>query len=169
MEALEAIFSRRSVRQFLDKPIPNEMVDSILKAAMAAPSAMNEQPWHFLLIRDKKLLIEIPKFSIHAKMCVKAPMSILVCGDLQLEKFPGLWVQSCSAATENILLAIHGNGLGGVWTGVYPNEDRVWGFRKLLHLPKEIVPFALIVLGYPDGKPSAENRYDPAKVHVNKW
>lgn len=141
----------------------------LLKAAMAAPSAGNQQPWHFIIIQDRNILDEIPKVHPYAQMTSEAPLAILVCGDLRNEKHPGFWVQDCSAATENILIEACELGLGAVWVGVYPNEQRVAALSKLVGLPEKIIPLSLIPVGYPaEHKPPSE-RYDVAKIHYNKW
>ena len=169
MEAFDAILSRRSVRRYAPKEVPEEIVRGLLEAAMSAPSAGNGQPWHFILIRDHLLLNEIPKFHPYSSMMRETPLGILVCGDLKREN-KGFWVQDCSAATENLLLAAHAKGLGAVWLGVYPLEERIGGFRRLLDLPKEIMPFALIATGYPVGEVSARvSRFDPMKIHTERW
>ena len=136
---------------------------------MYAPSAGNQQPWHFVIITDRKIITEIPKFSPYAQMAEKAPLSILVCGDASNDRFGPLWMQDCSAATQNILLAAKALGIGAVWTAAYPREDRVEGFRKLFKLPKNIMPFALIPMGYPDEDPKKEISYREERVHLNKW
>ena len=169
MEALEAILTRRSVRRYTPEPIPDETVRTLLEAAMAAPSAGNEQPWQFVVIRERAVLDEIPKIHPFTQMLKEAPLAILVCGDLTLEKHKGMWVQDCAAATENLLLAVRALGLGGVWCGVYPREDRVEGFRGLLGIPAHVVPFALVALGRPAQEQGPANRYTEARVHVNRW
>jgi len=169
MDALEAILSRRSVRRYTQEEVPEEVIDEVLGAAMSAPSAGNGQPWHFIVIRNRDLLDEIPKIHPYSQMITEASLGILVCGDLRL-KNRDFWVQDCSAATENLLLAAHAKGLGAVWLGVYPLEERTRGFRKLLSLPKEIMPFALISIGYPAEEALPRiNRYDPLKIHNNRW
>ena len=135
MDALEAIRTRRSIRKYEDKPVPEELVQSILAAAMSAPSANNTQPWHFVVITDRKLLAEVPKINPYAKMARNAPLAILVCGDVTLKQVPGYWVVDCAAAVENLLLAAHALGLGAVWTGVYPRQQRMDGLRRLLAAP----------------------------------
>jgi len=169
MEAMEVILTRRSIRKYTAQPVSEGLVKEVLEAAMAAPSAGNEQPWQFVVLRNRQTMNEVPKIHPYSQMIKEAPVAILVCGDLKLEKHPGYWVQDCSAATENLLLAAWARGLGTVWLGVYPREERVAGLRKLLGLPEHIVPFALIPVGYPaESKPRAE-RYDPAKVHLERW
>ncbi len=169
MEALEAIFTRRSVRLYTPKPVSREAVHEILKAAMCAPSAGNERPWHFIVLTDRSLLDEIPKFHPYSAMLKQAHVAILVCGDPTLEKHKGYWVLDCAITTQNILLAAHAKGLGAVWCGVYPTEDRVRSFRRLLTLPEHIVPFSLVPLGFPAEMKQAPDRFDGSRVHENKW
>lgn len=169
METLQAIKTRRSIRKFLDKPISREIVRELLEAAMFAPSAGNEQPWQFIVLDDRKFLDEVPRICATASMCRQAPLAILVCSDSSLEKYPDFWVQDCSAAVENLLLAAHALGLGAVWAGVYPMKDRVEGFQKRLCLPEGITPFALVALGYPNEAPVAPKRYKKERVHDNGW
>ncbi|MCC4765872.1 nitroreductase family protein [Methanosarcina sp. DH1] len=169
METLEAIHTRQSIRKYTDRPVPRELVTELLRAAMSAPSAVNAQPWIFIVIDDRKLLDEIPTFSPFAGMCREAPLAILVCGDITLEKAPGYWVQDCSAATQNLLLAAHDAGLGAVWTGIYPMKDRIEGFRKNFDLPENVIPLALVPVGYPGQKPVSQDRFDKTKIYRNKY
>lgn len=169
METLQAIKTRRSIRRFLDKPVARETARDLLEAAMFAPSAGNEQPWQFVVLDERKLLDEVPRLCATASMCRQAPMAILICGDSSLEKYPNFWVQDCSAATENILLAAHDRGLGAVWVGIYPLKDRIEAFRKFLGLPEEITPVCLVALGYPNESPAAPMRYREDRVHLNGW
>ena len=147
----------------------DEILHDIVKAGMNAPSAGNEQPWEFVIITDRTLLDEIPNFHPYSTMLRQAPAAILVCGDLERQVYEGYWVQDCAAATENILLEIVDQGLGGVWLGIYPIEERVKGLRSLLHIPEHAVPFALISLGYPDETKSLKNEYDASRIHTNRW
>ena len=169
MEALEAILTRRSVRHYTARPVPEAAVREVLAAAMQAFSAGNEQAWQLVVITERRLLDAIPRFHPYADMVRQASVAILVCGDLDLEKYKGYWVQDCAAATENLLLAAHARGLGAVWVGVYPKEDRVERMRALLGLPQHVVPMALVPLGYPAERIPPEERYDPARVHRNGW
>ena len=169
MDALHAIRTRRSIRAYQDKPVAEELVQQILTAAMYAPSAGNARPWQFVVINDRKLLQEIPEVHPHAPMADQAPLAVLVCGDLSMEKCPGNWPLDCAAATENLLLAAHALGLGGVWTGVYPDQGRMEGLGRLLGLPKHIMAHTLVVLGYPAEQPPTEERYQASRVHVNGW
>ena len=169
MDTFDAIFSRRSVRQYTSKVVPDTMVTELLKAAMAAPSAGNEQPWQFIVIRDRAILDEVPKFHPYSAMVKHASVAILVCGDLTLEKYKGCWVQDCSAATENLLLAATAKGLGAVWTAVYPMEDRVAGMRNLLNLPDHIIPLSLVPVGYPASPPSPADRFNAERIRRERW
>jgi len=169
MDAMEAILTRRSIRQYTDRPVADEVFTDLLKAAMAAPSAGNQQAWQFVVINEREVLDEIPTIHPYSRMVKQAPLAILVCGDMALETNEGFWVQDCSAATQNLLLAAHARGLGAVWLGVYPREQRVVDFRKLLGLPGHVVPLALVSIGYPAEEKSPANRFDPAKVHYNGW
>ena len=169
MDALDAILSRRSIRKYTEQPVSDEVIEELLAAAMAAPSAGNEQPWHFVVIDDRAMLDEIPKFHPYSRMLEDAPMAILVCGDIELQKYEGYWVQDCSAATENLLIAAQAKGLGAVWLGVYPIEERVAGFRKLLGVPDHVIPFALISIGYPGEQKPGADRYNSSRVRRNRW
>jgi nitroreductase len=147
MTTLDAIFSRRSIRKFKSILISKAIINKILKAAMQAPSAHNQQPWYFIVITDKDKLDQIPKFHKYAQMSIDAPAGILVCADVKKFTDEDFWQQDLSAATQNILLAIHALGLGGVWTGVYPKKEIMNGFKKLLELPNNIIPFSFIPFG----------------------
>lgn len=169
METLEAIFTRRSIRKFSDRQIQESDINRLLKAGMYAPSANNSQPWHFVVINERELLDRIPTFHPWSKMCFQAPLAIVVCAYVPAGKKFDLWVQDCSAATQNILLAAHAIGLGGVWLGVHPREERIAGVRDLLGLPEEVHPVSIVVLGYPNEQPETPERFDLAKVHFNQW
>lgn len=169
MDVFEAIMNRRSIRKYTADPVSEGDVKDILEAAMMAPSAGNAQPWQFVVVDDPEKLAACKDVNPYAAMAPKAPLGILVCGDLSLEKFPGYWVQDCSAAVQNMLLAIHAKDLGAVWTGIHPMKDREEGFSKLFNLPENIVPLALIVVGHPDQQPSAASRYKTERVHKNEW
>lgn len=169
MDIFTALHSRRSIRAYTDEDVSAEEIRALLDAAMIAPSAGNAQPWHFILVDDKKLLAEIPHIHPYAGMAAKAPLGILVCGDLSREKYPGFWVQDCAAATQNLLLAATGLGLGAVWTGIHPVEEREERFRALFALPEGIVPLALVVLGRPATAPESKSRYRKECVHRNRF
>jgi nitroreductase len=169
MDTLEAIRTRRSVRRYEDRPVPEEMVKKLLAAAMAAPSARNGQPWQFVVIDDRAMLAEIATINPNAEMARHAPLAILVCGDLSLELSPGYWVVDCSAAVENMLLAAHASGLGAVWTGVYPRQERMDGLRRLVKLPDNVVAHSLVVVGYPAEQPSPRDTFRAERVRRNGW
>jgi nitroreductase len=169
MEAMDAILSRRSIRKYTGQPVPDEMIGELLKAAMSAPSAGNQQPWHFVVIRERSILDQIPKYHPYSAMLKEASVAVLVCGDLKSEKHKGYWVQDCSAATQNLLIAAQAKGLGAVWLGVYPREDRVAGIRKLLGLPEHSVPLSRIPIGYKGEEKPPADRYDASRVHHNRW
>ena len=169
MDTIEAILSRRSIRKFIQEPIPDGLIKELLKAAMNAPSARNQQPWQFIVINDRNILNEIPKIHPHSKMLTETPLAILVCGDKSLEKSEGYWVQDCSAATMNLLIAATAKGLGSVWLGIYPRDERIKGIVDILSLPDHITPLSLVALGYPAEKKQKEDRYNEERVHYNKW
>jgi nitroreductase len=145
------------------------LIDQILTAAMYAPSAGNARPWEFVVVTDRKLLRQIPGVHPHAPMVEQAPLAILVCADPSREKYPGNWPLDCAAAVQNLLLATHALGLGGVWTGVYPNQGTMEDLGRLLCLPRGIMAHTLVVLGYPAEQPIAEDRHEPSRVHFNGW
>lgn len=169
MDAIEAILTRRSIRRFLNEPVSDEITETLLRAAMAAPSAGNQQPWQFVVIRDRAILDAISTAHPHAKMTAEAPLAIVVCGDTTLAKHEGFWVQDCAAAVQNLLLAAHASGLGAVWCGVHPNAEREEGLRQFLSLPEHIVPLALLVIGHPNEEKPPSERYDAARVHRDRW
>ncbi|MFX4260856.1 nitroreductase family protein [Pelotomaculum propionicicum] len=168
---MDAIKQRRSVRDYTDKPISEEVLTALLEAGMCAPSAGNERPWHFVVITERTLLEGITEFHEYSKMLKQAPAAIIVCADMNRDKYPGVgyWVQDCAAATENILIAAQDLGLGACWLGMYPKNDRVEGLRRLLNIPEHIVPFSGIALGYPASAKSPGSRYDQTRVHRNGW
>ena len=169
MDTLQAIHTRRSIRKYLDRPVPGELTEKLLAAAMQSPSARNQQPWQFVVIDDRAVLAEIPSFMPNAAMAATAPLAILVCGDLGLEKSEGYWVVDCAAAVENMLLAAHALGLGAVWCGVYPREPRMEGLRRLIGLPEGVIAHSLVVLGYPGEHVQPQDRYRSERVHHNRW
>jgi nitroreductase len=166
----DPVLDRRSIRKYTDQPVPDKLVETLLRAAMSAPSAGNQQPWHFVVIRDRAILDAVPGFHPYARMMVKAPVAILVCGDGDLEKSKGFWVEDCSAATENVLIEAQELGLGSVWLGLYPREDRVRKMRALvLGMPEHVIPFALLPVGYPAESKKPSHRYHEERVHHDTW
>ena len=166
---MKMILTRRSIRHYADTPVTDNELNAVLTAAMSAPSAGNEQPWEFVIIRERKTLSSIMKIHPYAQMLAEVSVAIAVCGDILKEKHQGFWVQDCSAATLNLLLAAHAIGLGAVWLGIHPVKDRVDGLSKLLHLPSNIVPLSLIPLGHPTEEKEPANRFDSSRLHHDKW
>jgi nitroreductase len=170
METLEAIFTRRSIREYIPQVVPNELLQKLLEAAMQAPSAGNQQPWHFVIVTERQQLDALADVLPFGKMLKNAPLGIVVCADLNLERYPGFWVQDCSNATLNILLAAHAQGLGAVWVAIYPVEDRVAGAKQILGLPEHVVPLCVVPIGYPKVNPETPNRrYNEKRLHHNHW
>lgn len=169
MDTLEAIMTRRSVRDFTKEPVSKEDTLDLLKAGMQAPSAKNEQPWHFIVIDDLDVLHAIPQFHPYSQMLLQARLAIAVCSDRKLEAKRASWLQDCSAVTENILLAAHAKGLGAVWLGIFPDSERVSGMQALLKLPKDIRPVTLVAIGHPASQPEPVDRFNEERVHRNRW
>jgi nitroreductase len=166
---MEAIYKRRSIRRFEEKPVDINLIKEIIRAGMNAPSAGNEQPWHFIVVDDREILEKIPTFHPHSRMLYEAPAAIVVCADVLNVKYPEYWPQDCSAATQNILLAIADLDLGGVWLGVYPREDRVKRLQVLFEMPDHIIPFSIIALGYPAEQKPPKNIFEPHRIKHNSW
>ena len=164
-DALAFIQKRRSIRRYKDEPVSDEQVETLLRAAMAAPSAGNEQPWEFVVMRDRDAMQKVLEFHAHGTPLVKAGLGILVCGNRDRIQYDEMWLQDCSAATQNILLAAANMGLGTCWLGVHPRPERIDGLRKLCNLPDDVMPFALISVGVPDEDKGPADYYDPARVH----
>jgi nitroreductase len=169
METMDAIFTRRSIRKYLPDPVSRDMIENLLRAGMSAPSAGDEQPWHFIIIDRRDLLERISEMHPYARMLKGAPAALLICADPNAPKFKDFWVQECSAASENMLLAAHDQGLGAVWIGVYPAEKLVTGIRELLNIPEHMIPFSAIAIGYPAEEKSGRSRYEVSRVHDNSW
>ncbi|QRN83373.1 nitroreductase family protein [Chloroflexota bacterium] len=168
--ALETIFARRSIRKYQDKPVEQEKLELLLQAAMAAPSADNTKPWEFIVITDPEAMEKIRSVMLFGKY--NAPAAIMVCGNTSVFKNPigiRFWVQDCSAATENILLAAVELGLGTVWLGVHPIHNFEKRLAKAFDLPDYVKPLNVIYVGYPDQEKAARTQYDPKRVHWNKF
>lgn len=167
----DAIMTRSSVRSYTSQPVEQEKVEKLLRAGMAAPTAGNRQPWEFVVVTERAILDKLPDIIPGSHMTAKAQLAIIVLGTPAKALLPEYWVQDCSAATENILLAAHGMGLGTVWCGAYPNNDadRVGQMSKLFSLPEGTYALNVIVVGYPDGEPTVKDKWDAEKVHYNKY
>jgi nitroreductase len=169
MDTLLAIQTRRSIRRYTDQSIGEEKLDIILRAAMAAPSAGNSQSWRFVVVDDKKLLASIASLSPYAAMASAAPMAIIICADLNAEKYPDFWPQDCAAAMQNMLLAAHAQGLGAVWCGIHPEKEREAAFSRAFSLPDNYAVFGVMVLGHPADTPPPADRFDMNKVCRNRY
>lgn len=166
------IMTRTSVRSYANRPIEKEKIEKMLHAGMAAPTAMNRQPWHFIVVDDRALLDAIAEATPNAGMAKKAPLAIVVCGNKDKFAEGGareMWSQDASAATENILLQAHAMGLGAVWTGTFPSEERVKAIATLLNMPDNLVPFCTKVVGYPDSDVTPKDKWNEQNVSYNKF
>ena len=168
MDALEAIMTRRSIRKYTDKPVSEETVKKLLEAAMAAPSAHNRQPWHFIVIRDRATMNRITEYHNYSKMLEQAAVAIVVCGDNTVQE-TDFWIHDCSAATENMLIAANAMGLGTVWLGVHPSKQLIDDTKGLLSIPGNVTPLGIVSIGYPDEKKPPRQNYNPERVHSNRW
>lgn len=169
MDAIEAIMTRRSIRKYKKKPISLKKIEKLIEIGMSAPSAGNEQPWHYIVIRNSEILTEITNFHPHANMLKQAECAIIVCFDKNLEKHKNMAIQDCSASTQNILIAANAFGIGSVWLGVFPRSERIEGIKNLIKLPNNIIPFSIISLGYSNENYKLEKRYDTKRIHYEKW
>lgn len=169
--AIGNLFARRSIRSFTAEPVDPAQIELLLKAAMAAPSAGDRKPWHFVVVTDARVRAALAREHPHAAMVSAAPLALVPCGDpsLGIPGRPDYWVQDLAAAAENILLAATGLGLGAVWCGVHPVPDRVSGIRRVLGIPDTVVPFALIAVGHPAESKEPRTQYDPQRVHRDRW
>jgi nitroreductase len=164
---VDTILARRSIRAYTDAPVSPDAVRTLLEAAMAAPSASNNQPWHFVVVTERRTLDALADAHPYGKMLTRAPLCIAVCGDTS--RAARFWVQDCSAATENLLLASTALGLGAVWLGVYPLDERVGFVRRLLALPRTVTPLNLLALGHPAETKPPRTQYDATRVHRQTW
>lgn len=169
MELYEGLITRRSIRVYTTDEIDYREIEHIVNAGMYAPSAVNCQPWHFMVIDDREIFRKIMDIHPYAKMLRGARYAILVMGDEKLEHAPGYWAVDCAAATQNILLAAHAKGIGSVWLGLHPRAERKKGIQRLFDLPPHIQPFSLIALGYPAEEKEIPRRFDKNRIHYNQW
>lgn len=170
MEVIEAIYKRRSIRNYLDREVDQDTIIALIKAATAAPTAANCQPWEFVVVTEPDKMAELKENLIFAKY--NAPAAIVVCGNMKLA-FKGItqemWVQDCSAALQNILIAATGLGLGTVWIGVYPNPGTVKIVKEALNLPEHVKPLGIVYVGYPAEEKEARTRYDEKRVYWQEY
>jgi len=169
MDTLEAIMTRRSIRQFSEQPVTAEEIDVLLRAAMAAPSATNERPWRFVVVREREMLDRLAKATLFSKPLARAPLGIVVCVDKRDAKYAGFPIIDCAAAIENLLLAAHSIGLGGVWIGVHPVPPFVRAVRKIVGAPRHIAPHSLVAIGRPSEEKPAVDRFEAGWVHQERW
>lgn len=163
------ILTRRSIRRYLPDPISEEKIRQVLEAAMHAPSAINRQPWHFVVTSNRQILERIPEIHPHASFVKDASHAILVCGDEKLQHDTGYYLLDCGAATQNLLLAAHMNGIGACWIGINPRPKRIEAFSCLFALPAHVKPYSLVSLGYPAEEKSKPERYKPERIHQDIW
>jgi nitroreductase len=170
-EALRPILERRSCRQYTGQPVSDEVLRTLLQAGMNAPSAKNSQPWEFLVLRDETLKAAVSAAGTYWGMLKDAPLGIVVLANLEgyRSSHAGFFIQDCSAATENILLAAQAMGLGGVWLGLYPNEERVAAVRSICGIPESIIPVTLTSIGYPAQMPHPHTTFHEEKVHYDRY
>lgn len=174
-DALECIMTRYSLRAYSSRPVADSIVEKILRAGMAAPTAMRMQPWEMVVVTEQPLKDSIASVSKGMAMIKDAPLVVAVCGNTnrfiegESAAAGGFWIEDCSAAAENILLAAHAIGLGGVWCGVYPVDERVEHMRRILNLPDTIVPFNVMAIGYPEAAGAPKDKWNPSRVHYNRF
>mgnify|MGYP001813679525 FL=1 len=168
METLEALMTRRSIRAWTTDPVPEETRKTLLEAAMNAPSAADARPWHYVTMDDPHIIGRFTTLG-GTEMLEHSTFMVLVCGEVAREIYPGFWPQDCSCAAQNMQLAAHDLGIGCVWIAVYPLEDRVAFCRRLLGIPNEITPFALLAMGVPAESPGPEYRFDSSRIHHDGW
>lgn len=167
---MKEIFSRRSIRKYQDRAVEEEQIQQLLRAAMYAPSAGNEMPWNFVIVKDRNKLSRITDFHPHTQMLKEAPLAIIVCADTSNVKYDGaFWVQDIAASIQNILLQGEALGLGTCWCGVYPKSELVEAVSNLVNLPAHIVPVAIVAVGHPAEKREVRDRFNIDRIHYENW
>ena len=169
---LNAIAKRSSIREYTGEVVSHDQLETIIEAGMAAPSAMNHQPWEFVAIDDRALLDKLGDVLPYAKMLHKAGAAIAVCGNVEKDcpaPYNSIWIHDCSAATENILLAVEALGLGAVWTAVEPSDALVAVVKDALKLPDNVVPLCVIPIGHPAVEAKPKDKFKPEKIHWNAY
>lgn len=169
---IDNIMTRTSIRKFKQQPVEDAKIETMLRAAMAAPTAMNKQPWHFVVVNDKEALNKLAGEGRRGDMLRNAPLAIVICGNME-KTISGdasdFWIQDVSAATENLLLAAHAIGLGAVWTGLYPIVSRAGQVAQILGMPETMIPLCTVVIGYPDEQPTPKDKWKPENVSYNVY
>lgn len=165
---MDILFDRKSCRSYKLDEIPQEDLNYILHAGMSSPSALNTRHWSFIVIKNKETHKKIMQIHSASQMLANAPLAIVVCADLD-KQYKGYWQQDCAASTENMLLAATAKGYGSVWCGVSPIEERVKAFAELLKLPKNMIPFSLVVIGKSDEDKPVKQRWEPGKIKYESW
>lgn len=171
-EAINNIMTRVSVREFTGEKISAEQIDTLLRAAMAAPSAINKQPWAFIVVTDEQLIEKLGEALPYSRCSNHPACAIIPCGDLSKAiegEMGAFWINDVSAATENLLLAAHAMGLGAVWTGLHPDMKRAALVQEMLGLPEHIIPLCVVPVGVPAEQPAIKEKYTPANIHYNGW
>ena len=171
-EAIDNIMTRVSVREFTGGKISAEQIDTLLRAAMAAPSAINRQPWAFIVVTDETIIAQLGEALPYSRCSNHPACAIIPCGDLSKAiegEMGAFWINDVSAATENLLLAAHAMGLGAVWTGLHPDMKRATMVQQLLGLPEHIIPLCVVPVGVPAEHPAIKDKYIPENIHYNKW
>ena len=169
---IENIMTRTSIRKYKQQPVEDCKIETMLRAAMAAPTAMNKQPWHFVVVTDKAMLNKLAGEGRRGDMLRNAPLAIVICGNMEKAiggDANGFWIQDVSAATENLLLAAHALGLGAVWTGLYPIVERAGQVAQILGMPEYIIPLCTVVIGYPDEQPTPKDKWKPENISYNVY
>lgn len=169
MDGLETILTRRSIRTYEKTPVPEDVINTLLRAGMYAPSAMNRRPWEFIVIRDIEVKAAVSKMGPYWGMLKDAPLGIMVLADTSVCGTSMMYVQDCAAVTENILLAANALGLGGVWLGLYSNNERMREVRNFFKLPENIIPISMISIGYPAEKKHPHSSFHAEKIHYDKY
>lgn len=162
---MKEINYRRSIRQYTEKKVTQEQITKLLKAAMQAPSAANQQPWEFIVVEDKESLVKVSEMSPYSGMVKEASVAFILLANENQMKFPENWQQDMSAATQNLLLEVASLELGAVWLGVAPLKERMGYLSELFKLPSYIKPFAVVPVGHPVNENQFIDRYDEARVH----
>jgi len=171
VDAIHALLNRRSIRRYSAEPVTDDELELVLRAAMAAPSAFNERPWHFVVVRDEAMLDALSRISEWSGPMAGAQVGVVVCGDTEELRKPGsvYWLIDCAAAQENALIAATARGLGACWLGIHPTPERIDSVRELLGMPEHVEPLGMIALGWPAETRPPADRYDESRIHREHW